>query len=138
MSEKETKDIAVKKSTLFEQEAVTRILQQFGTAGEFITRTRIWEDGADFGYSKGYHDAEEHYLNIIDSQHKLVDESKKEEFKKCMKCTDSTYQYTFENGVEKLIELLFENRNFFFEDYEGKVSPITYCEVKDGRIIFKE
>lgn len=123
MSEKETKDMAVKKSTLFEQEAVTRILQQFGTAGEFITRTRIWEDGADFGYSKGYHDAEEHYLNIIDSQHKLVDESKREEFK---------------NGVEQLIELLFENKNFFFEDYEGKVSPITYCEVKDGKIIFKE
>lgn len=114
MSEQKDEKIATKKNSLFEQEAVDRILQQFGTKGELITRTRIWEDGANFGYDKGYHDAEEHYLNVIDNQHKLVDESK------------------------KLIELLFENGNLFFEDYEGKVSPITYCDIKDGKIIFKE
>ena len=28
-------------------------------------------------YIVGYHDAEEHYMNVIDKQHKLVDESKK-------------------------------------------------------------
>ncbi|MBO7123257.1 MAG: hypothetical protein J6V90_08265 [Treponema sp.] len=33
--------------------------------------------GAEFGYNKGYHDAEEHYMDVIDNQHKLVDESKK-------------------------------------------------------------
>lgn len=40
--------------------------------------------------------------------------------------------------IQKLIELLFENGNFFFEDYEGKVSPITYWSIKDDKIIFKE
>ena len=40
--------------------------------------------------------------------------------------------------TQKIIELLLENGNLFFEDYEGKVSPITYCEVKDDKIIFKE
>ena len=33
-----------------------------------------FQDGAEFGYNKGYHDAEEHYMNVIDNQHKLVDE----------------------------------------------------------------
>ena len=37
-------------------------------------------DGAEFGYNKGYHDAEEHYMNVIDSQHKLVEESKANEW----------------------------------------------------------
>lgn len=88
---------------MFEQEAVDRVIQQFGTAGELITRTRIWEDGAEFGYDKGYHDAEEHYLNVIDSQHKLVDESKREKFKKC---ADSTYQYSFKDFYKKDKELI--------------------------------
>ena len=39
-------------------------------------------DGAESGYNKGYHDAEEHYLNVIDNQHKLVDESKKKDYEK--------------------------------------------------------
>lgn len=118
MSEQKDEEMATRKNSLFEQKAVDRILQQFGTAGELITRTRIWEDGANFGYDKGYHDAEEHYFN---------------------------YQYAFENGekkakeeIQKVVELLFENGNLFFEDYEGKVSPITYCDIKDGKIIFKE
>lgn len=67
-----------------------------------------FKDGAEFGYNKGYHDAEEHYMNVIDSQHKLVDESKKEEkkkrFKHCMKCTDGTYQYGFKDGYNKCLE----------------------------------
>lgn len=37
---------------MFEKEAVDRILWNFGTAGELIVRTRIWEDGAEFGYNK--------------------------------------------------------------------------------------
>ena len=60
--------------------------------------------GAEFGYNKGYHDAEEHYLNVIDNQHKLVDESKKKDFRKCMKCTDGTYQSGFKDGYNKAIE----------------------------------
>ena len=39
-----------------------------------------FQDGAEFGYNKGYHDAEEHYMNVIDSQHKLVEESKAKEW----------------------------------------------------------
>lgn len=39
---------------------------------------KAFKDGAEFGYNKGYHDAEEHYMNVIDSQHKHVDESKNE------------------------------------------------------------
>ncbi len=40
--------------------------------------------------------------------------------------------------IQKIIELLLENGNLFFEDYEGKVSPITYCDIKDDKIIFME
>jgi hypothetical protein len=39
-----------------------------------------FKDGAEHGYNKGYHDAEEHYMNVIDSQHKLVEESKANEW----------------------------------------------------------
>lgn len=38
-----------------------------------------FKEGAEFGYNKGYHEAEEHYMNVIDNQHKLVDESKREQ-----------------------------------------------------------
>jgi len=41
---------------------------------------KAYRDGAEFGYNNGYHDAEEHYMNVIDSQHKLVDESKANEW----------------------------------------------------------
>ena len=41
---------------------------------------QTFKDGAEFGYNKGYHDAEEHYMNVIDSQHKLVEESKANEW----------------------------------------------------------
>ena len=54
----------------------------------------------DYNFPK----TEEHYMNVIYSQHKLVDESKKEEFKKCMKCTDNTYQYGFKDGYNKANE----------------------------------
>jgi hypothetical protein len=43
-------------------------------------RYDIFQVGAEFGYNKGYHDAEEHYMNVIDSQHKLVEESKANEW----------------------------------------------------------
>ena len=37
---------------MFEKEAEEKITQQFGTSGEYITRQRIWQDGAEFGYNK--------------------------------------------------------------------------------------
>lgn len=37
---------------MFEKESVDKITQQFGTLGEYNTRTRIWQDGAEFGYNK--------------------------------------------------------------------------------------
>ncbi len=36
----------------------------------------MWKEGAGCGYNKGYHDAEKHYMNVMDSQQKLVAESK--------------------------------------------------------------
>ena len=43
------------------------------------------------------------------------------------------------NDVENAIKVLIDNGNLYFEDYEGKVSPITYCSIdKLGDIVFKE
>ena len=36
---------------MFEKEAEERITEQFGTSGEYVTRQRIWQDGAEFGYN---------------------------------------------------------------------------------------
>ena len=56
------------------------------------------------------------------------------------------WNYGVENGVEgykehsceKALEVLMDNGNLFFKDYEGKVSPISYCDVDNGKIIFME
>lgn len=37
---------------MFEKEAEERITEQFGTSGEYVTRQRIWQEGAEFGYNK--------------------------------------------------------------------------------------
>lgn len=37
---------------MFEKESVDKITQQFETLGEYNTRTRIWQDGAEFGYAE--------------------------------------------------------------------------------------
>jgi hypothetical protein len=37
---------------MFEKEAEERITEQYGTSGEYITRQRIWQDGAEVGYNK--------------------------------------------------------------------------------------
>ena len=37
---------------MFEKEAEERITEQFGTSGEYVTRQRIWQYGAEFGYNK--------------------------------------------------------------------------------------
>ena len=37
---------------MFEKEAEERITEQYGTSGEYITRQRIWQEGAEFGYNK--------------------------------------------------------------------------------------
>lgn len=42
------------------------------------------------------------------------------------------------NDIEKALEVLIDNGNLFFKDYEGKVSPISYCDVDDGKIFFME
>ena len=43
---------------MFEKEAEERITEQFGTSGEYVTRQRIWQDGAEFAYNKAneWHD----------------------------------------------------------------------------------
>ena len=40
--------------------------------------------------------------------------------------------------IQKALKVLMENGKLFFEDYEGKVSPITYCDIDNDKIIFKE
>ena len=42
------------------------------------------------------------------------------------------------NDIEKALEILMDNGNLFFKDYEGKVSTISYCNVDNGKIIFME
>ena len=46
---------------MFEKEAGDRITQQFGTSGKYNTRTRIWQDGAVFGYKLAHEEMD--YLN---------------------------------------------------------------------------
>ena len=45
---------------------------------------------------------------------------------------------SLEKEVENALEVLMDNGNLFFKDYEGKVSPISYCNVDNGKIIFME
>ena len=47
---------------MFEKEAEERITEQFGTSGEYVTRQRIWQDGAEFGYNKAN---EWHYMKDV-------------------------------------------------------------------------
>lgn len=44
----------------------------------------------------------------------------------------------FTKKSKNAIKVLMDNGNLFFKDYEGKVSPISYCEVDDGKIFFME
>ena len=65
---------------MFEKEA-DNYADRYVTEGVDELKRKVikghWKDGAEFGYNKGYRDAEEHYMNVIDGQHKLVDKSKK-------------------------------------------------------------
>ena len=63
---------------MFEKEAEEWVVNNLHSTEEDYNKAFI--DGAEFGYNKGYHDAEEHYMNVIDSQHKLVEESKANEW----------------------------------------------------------
>ena len=66
---------------MFEKEAEEEINKEHWTYSIFKDLAQeYWQKGAEFGYNKGYHDAEEHYMNVIDSQHKLVEESKANEW----------------------------------------------------------
>ena len=49
--------------TMFDREAEERITEQFGTSGEYVTRQRIWQDGAEYGYNKAN---EWHYVKDKD------------------------------------------------------------------------
>jgi hypothetical protein len=56
----------------------------------------------------------------------------------------STYEYcckrkiSVEKEIENAIKVLMDNRNLFFKSYEGRVSPISYCEIDNDKIVFKE
>lgn len=40
--------------------------------------------------------------------------------------------------IQNALKVLMENGKLFFENYEGVVSPITYCDIDNDKIIFKE
>lgn len=40
--------------------------------------------------------------------------------------------------IQNALKVLMENGKLFFENYEGIVSPITYYDIDDDKIIFKE
>ena len=56
----------------------------------------------------------------------------------------NVYQYcckrkiSVEKEIENAIKVLMDNGNLFFKDYEGKVNPISYCNVDNGKIFFIE
>lgn len=81
---------------MFEKEAVDRITQQFGTSGEYNTRTRIWQDGAEFGYAKL--EKENAELNDLCIQRKnRIDEleTQIEKMKCCQNCKYKDLDYSF-------------------------------------------
>ena len=65
---------------MFEKEAEEYVKHWIVDEDDNALMQEAYKDGAEFGYNKGYHDAEEHYMNVIDSQHKLVEESKADEW----------------------------------------------------------
>lgn len=40
--------------------------------------------------------------------------------------------------IQNALKVLMENGKLFFENYKGTVSPITYCDIDNDKIIFKE
>ena len=52
--------------------------------------------------------------------------------------TYSCKEMKVEKEIENAIKVLMDNGNLFFKDYEGKVSPISYCNVDSGKIFFME
>ena len=99
---------------MFEKEAEKWIENNLhSTEEDYI---KAFKDGAEFGYNKGYHDAEEHYMNVIDSQHKLVEESKANE-----------WHYVKDGDLPK------DDKQYlvlFFYNYRGKKE--MSCGVRDN------
>lgn len=118
------------------QELIDKIRQGYDCK-ELSDIVVAFQKGADVGYAKGYRDAEKYYTNVIDSQHKLVDESEKEEFKKCMKCTDCTYQYGFKDGYNKASKWHFvkdgdlpeENKKYWVLTSDGEPKVDSWLSV---------
>lgn len=40
--------------------------------------------------------------------------------------------------IQNALKVLMENGKLFFENYKGIVNPITYCEIDNDKVIFKE
>ena len=97
---------------------------------------KAFKDGAEFGYNKGYHDAEEHYMNVIDSQHKLVEESKANE-----------WHFVSKEGFPSKddIYLIIRNDGLHLGDYccggDGDIDCQSWCdypseeEIQDDSVI---
>lgn len=83
---------------MFEKEAEERITEQYGTSGEYITRQRIWQDGAEFGYNKAKEEMQEQGLALQSDMDKTIEQniSLKEQIEKLKSCSNCIhYSSTF-------------------------------------------
>ena len=60
---------------MFEEEAEERITEQYGTSGEYITRQRIWQDGAEFGYNKANEEIKQNGLALQSDMDKTIEQN---------------------------------------------------------------
>lgn len=116
-----------------EEYAEKQNLQNVNPSG--IVRCKLSEAyfaGADFGYKKGYHDAEEHYMNVIDNQHKLVAKSKKELEQENNKLLDVINNQDVKIAdLEKQIEKMQNCRNcknYMVEGVCGHFTQVGWCK----------
>jgi vacuolar-type H+-ATPase subunit E/Vma4 len=62
---------------MFEKEAEERITEQYGTSGEYITRQRIWQEGAEFGYNKAMEEMQEKGLALQSDMDRTIEQNLK-------------------------------------------------------------
>ena len=109
---------------MFEKEAVDNITQQFGTSGEYNTRIRIWQDGAEFGYNKAneWHNLEENPTDLPKENMKQV----------LVKLSDGSYEmgyYCIHQGVWYNDECDGDALEYYY--FDEKIKVVKWKEIKD-------
>lgn len=109
---------------MFEKEAVDNITQQFGTSGEYNTRIRIWQDGAEFGYNKAneWHNLEENPTDLPKENMKQV----------LVKLSDGSYEmgyYCIHQGVWYNDECDSDTLEYYY--FDEKIKVVKWKEIED-------